>query len=323
MFVYSCTHIYSDTINDPARLAATVAQDLARYNTRFEDHDSIILSFLAEGHDNNTIAPFIDYLTTMVPIEKIGVLFNATVTENLPYRYQCFEDYLCNYCNFFWQIEEFDHEWPTLQLDKKFLCLNRRSSEIRAQLVYTLQDRLHPDSMRASLDSISATNSRNAIFIDGSVDINQQHTNVGLPFRSCLFNIISESSDQSSPGVWKKVFITEKTYKAFAFRHVPLWMAVPGLVARVRNFGFDLFDDLCDNHSYDDIQDETERLHRVVDIAAKLDQQFSLSDCQQLKQDLASRLNHNYSLLRNLVHNLDQTRQQHFNNLVNPNVHRI
>ena len=320
MFVYSCTHIYSNTINDRQLLESVVAQDLARYNTQLEDHDSIILSFLAEGHDSNTIAPFIDYLTTIVPIEKIGVLFNATVTEPLPYRYQCFEEYLCNYCDFFWQIDKLDHEWPALQLDKKFLCLNRRSSEIRTQLVYSLLDRLHPDSMRASLDSITATNSKTAIFIDGQVDINQQHTNVGLPFRSCLFNIISESSDQSSHDVWKKIFITEKTYKAFAFRHVPLWMAVPGLVARVRNLGFDLFDDLCDNHSYDDIQDETERMNRVVDIAVKLDQQFSLDDCQQLKQELAPRLNYNYNLLRTLVNNLDQTRQQHFNNLANPNV---
>jgi len=320
MFVYSCTHIYADTINDPARLAATVAQDLARHNTRFEDHDSIILSFLAEGHDDNTIAPFIDYLTTQVPLEKIGVLFNATITENLPYRYQCFEEYMCNHSNFFWQIEEFDHEWPTLQLDKKFLCLNRRSSDIRAQLVYALQDRLHPDSMRASLDSMSVTNSRNAIFIDGPVDVNQQHTNVGLPFRSCLFNIVSESSDQSSPKVWKKVFITEKTYKVFAFRHVPLWMAVPGLVATVRNLGFDLFDDLCENHSYDDIQDETERMHRVVDIAVKLDQKFSLDDCQRLKQDLSPRLNYNYNLLKHLVSQHGQMQQHYFDKLVN--VHR-
>ena len=135
MFVYSCTHIYADTINDPARLAATVAQDLARHNTQLEDHDSIILSFLAEGHDDTTIAPFIDYLTTQVPLEKIGVLFNATVTGPLPYRYRCFEEYLCNYCDFFWQIDKFDDEWPALQLDKKFLCLTENTTNTKCSII--------------------------------------------------------------------------------------------------------------------------------------------------------------------------------------------
>ena len=125
MFVYSCTHIYPITINDRPKLEQVVQQDLARYNTRLEDHDCVVLSFLGEGHDDVTIEPLIDYITTMVPIEKIGVLFNASISRFLPYRYQCFEENLVDSANFFQRIDQIDHEWPTLQLDKKFFIFGR------------------------------------------------------------------------------------------------------------------------------------------------------------------------------------------------------
>lgn len=316
MFVYSCTHIYPDTINDRSKLEQVVQQDLARYSTRLEDHDCVILSFLGEGHDDVTIEPLMDYITTMISIDKIGVLFNSSISKFLPYRYQCFEENLVESTNFFQRIDQFDHEWPMLQLDKKFLCLNRNKREIRTQLVHRLIDQLQPESLRASLDSMSTVENKHAIFIDGPVDHIRQHTNVDSLFRSCLFNIVSESSDQSSANVWKSIFITEKTYKAFALRQVPLWMAVPGLVTRVRNLGFDLFDDLCNNHCYDDVQDETDRMHQIVNIAANLDQQFSLADCQQLKQELAPRLNHNYNLLKHLVSQHGQLQRHYFDKLV-------
>jgi len=62
-------------------------------------------------------------------------------------------------------------------------------------------------------------------------------------------------------------------------------------------------------------------MHQLVSIAAKLDQQFSLDDCRQLKQQLAPRLNHNYNLLKDLVSQHGQMQQNYFDKLLN--VHRV
>ena len=49
----------------------------------------------------------------------------------------------------------------------------------------------------------------------------------------------------------------------FAWHQFPLWYAVPGTVSKLRDAGFDLFDDLID-HSYDDEGNPDIRMNKVV-----------------------------------------------------------
>ena len=91
--------------------------------------------------------------------------------------------------------------------------------------------------------------------------------------------------------------VTEKTFKAFGLRQIPLWFAVPGFIEQVRKLGFDLFDDIVD-HSYDSIVEEHIRFETVAQQVKKLDQTFSLEQCQQLRRSLLDRLNQNFKLLK-------------------------
>jgi hypothetical protein len=105
--------------------------------------------------------------------------------------------------------------------------------------------------------------------------------------------------DETDEFSWRSQFLTEKTFKAFAFRQVPIWFAVPGLVSQVRDLGFDIFDDIVD-HSYDQIQNPDQRRSCVVQTVKDLDNRYSLEQCKQLKEQLQPRFEANGKLLSQL-----------------------
>ena len=77
---------------------------------------------------------------------------------------------------------------------------------------------------------------------------------------------------------------------------IPIWYGVPGLVKHVRELGFDTFDDILD-HQYDTIMDETARHQSVFDLIRQINNQYSLGDCQTLRQQLQPRLEANFEQL--------------------------
>jgi hypothetical protein len=64
--------------------------------------------------------------------------------------------------------------------------------------------------------------------------------------RNSYINLVSESSGKNS----EVIFITEKSIKPFVYQQIPIFLATPGIVQHLRQYGFDLFDDII-NHSYD------------------------------------------------------------------------
>ena len=80
-------------------------------------------------------------------------------------------------------------------------------------------------------------------------------------------------------------------------RQIPIWFGVPGLVEHVRSLGFDTFDDILGGHQYDAIQDEAKRHQSVFDLISRLNSQYSLADCQTLRQQLRPRLESNFEQL--------------------------
>jgi hypothetical protein len=78
---------------------------------------------------------------------------------------------------------------------------------------------------------------------------------------------------------------------------IPIWYGVPGLVEHVRELGFDTFDDILGGHQYDAILDETQRHQSVFDLIRQLNDQYSLADCQALRQQLQPRLAANFEQL--------------------------
>jgi pantothenate kinase-related protein Tda10 len=117
--------------------------------------------------------------------------------------------------------------------------------------------------------------------------------------------------------IWKSVFLTEKTWKVIMQHQLPIWYGVPGTVDQVRQLGFDTFDDILNNHQYDTVQNESERYQQVFELIANINQQYSLADCQQLRNQLAPRLMANYQQLAELSKLIKPTIQQYITEFIN------
>jgi hypothetical protein len=307
--VYSCAHYTLKTLLSLEAVGNQVIKDIPIMNLNLSKNKHIILNFLGEGHGPDDIKNLIKYLNQTLPIDNIKVLFNSVINSPQDYRYSSFPENMVNHYGFFDSIDAVDFNSYSIKLDRKFLCLNRRSSNIRTKLIEKLKEKI---SIRYSLNSNSATLESNKVLIDGLIDNHKQHLNSDNIFRSCLFNIINESSDQSTRLLYRSIFITEKTFKAFALRQIPVWMAVPGLVAEVKKLGFDLFDDICKNHYYDNTQDENVRCEQVEELCGELDRQFSIAQCQELRKNIWDRLESNYNLLKKYIMNNKETSNTHF-----------
>jgi hypothetical protein len=267
--------------------------------------NKLVIDFRCEGQCDKSAAGLIDYVRTL-PVKDLLVIFNTSVNvDALPYRAVSMPNWLVVL-----------GQWlPLLQsvtynsiIDHKFLCLMRRPSPSRAGIARWLID--NNIDARFSFGSMCRPEVMGdyrhmfpdcdlPITLDGIIDRatnNIEHVQTNSIFHSCLFNMVVESSSQSDPGIWRSIFLTEKTFKAFGLRQIPIWFAVPGFVAEVRKLGFDLFDDIVD-HSYDCIEDEHLRFTQVFDQIEKLNAQLDLSQCQQLRDNIHHRLNNNFNML--------------------------
>jgi hypothetical protein len=147
--------------------------------------------------------------------------------------------------------------------------------------------------------------------IDGLVVAHSKaHDSAQDIFSTCLFNIVVETSSQHDQS-WLGLLLSEKTFKAFALKQIPLWWAVPGLVDEVRNLGFDMFDDLID-HTYDQIDNEDQRLTALIDQITLIDEKYSLDQCNDLRISIMSRLEYNFNLVLGLCDKQDDI----FNSIV-------
>lgn len=77
-------------------------------------------------------------------------------------------------------------------------------------------------------------------------------------YADTIFNIISETSFETD-----SINLTEKSFKAFANSHPFLIIGDAGSNELVRNFGFELYDDLID-YSFDSIAERDRRLNEVL-----------------------------------------------------------
>jgi hypothetical protein len=274
----------------------------------------VVLDFLSEGQDPDIIKPLINLLYDY-QITNIAVMFNAIVdVKTLSYPAVSIPAWLCNQCEFFDKLQKIIYD-P--YIDRKFLCLMRTPSASRSHIAKFLAN---IESARYSFGSMydkitpwwvpdSAFSLPFCIpkLIDGPVNHSTKESNLTSSlFRSCFFNLVVETSAQNDLNRWTSVFLTEKTFKAFALRQVPIWFAVPGLVQQVRQLGFDLFDDIVD-HSYDNDHDQMSRYNTIFEMIKKFDQ-HPLQWYQDLRIKLDQRLENNVNLLRDIIQRREEPR---------------
>jgi hypothetical protein len=95
--------------------------------------------------------------------------------------------------------------------------------------------------------------------------------------------------------------VTEKTFKCFAWHQVPIWWTMPGLVADVRSLGFDVFDDIMQDHCYDEIQDPDRRITAMLDTLDQAISKIHNVGIMQFHEQVFSRLQKNHDRLVELA----------------------
>lgn len=127
-------------------------------------------------------------------------------------------------------------------------------------------------------------------------DIEQHELIPPKPFNQ-MVNVVVETFISINSFYYGNGFITEKSLKPFALYQLPLFIGQKGLVANIRDLGFDVFDDIFDNHSYDNIENPYVRTAEVVKLMDKFYNQYPHNKLGELKQSLLPRLNNNLNVL--------------------------
>ena len=227
--------------------------------------------------------------------------------SKVPYPAISLPDRLIYNGNWWMHLEHYKIDWANLPMTHKLTCLMRRPSVSRGTLAKRLLAKFDVNDLVMTFGTSGSDSTEDIrrmiwphpypMIVDRPmVDQVFQHRIDHDFFYRASVNLIVESSSQTDPNVWRSIFITEKTFKAMAWHQFPVWYAVPGLVSEVRKMGFDVFDDLFDDHAYDSTQDPWVRMTQVVLLAKR----FCDQDIVAMRQQHWSRLAKNADLIREI-----------------------
>ena len=112
-------------------------------------------------------------------------------------------------------------------------------------------------------------------------------SNENPAYRNSYVNYVTETSILDTT-----IFISEKTWKPIMAGQLGIWLSNPGTVNFLKEIGFDMFDDILDNHRYDN---ET-NLNKRIDMIHTLIDNIMSKDVAQIFHDTLTRRQANIDL---------------------------
>jgi hypothetical protein len=287
-----------------------------------------IFDLKPEGISSQDFYNFYQYLIfkLKIPSSNIRVAFSAVEDVTLlPYPAVSLPDRLIYNGNWYMHLENYHIDWSTIPITHKLVCLMRRASIGRGNLAKRLLAKIDVNDMIMTFGTNGVDTSeevKNLVYpqpfpmiVDRPMaDQVFQHRIDHQKFYQAPLNLVVESSGQIDPNTWRSIFITEKTFKALAWHQFPIWYAVPGLVAEVRKMGFDVFDDVFDNHAYDQTQDPWVRMTQVVQLVAGV---CKNTDLASMRKQHWSRLENNANLIKHIHDTALEKHKQALDGLIN------
>ena len=163
--------------------------------------------------------------------------------------------FIANECLWYTDLEYQNYTASGIN-DKDFLMLMNYQHKHRDQLWEKIQPHLS-NSLYSYRDL--------GVAIDGDISREegtwQRYLNQSW-YNKTKYSIVVESKID-------KIFITEKILKPLAFGHPFIVWSAPGILERLRNFGFKTFDN-CIDESYDLEKDDNKRLEMILNEVARL-----------------------------------------------------
>lgn len=319
-------NINSGILRSPA-IGDIVTDDLSNDNLDVADISKFLwfIDLKPEGINAEDLKYLYEFLIShgLTP-NNFRVAFSCVEdVNNLPYPAITIPDRLIHNGNWPEHLRAQNISWKDLPMTHKFVCLMRRPSIGRAHLTKRLHNNFVKEDMIVTFGTSGSRTSQEIkdivnphpvpLVVDQpDVDRETQHKLSHNLFYCAPVNLVVESSSQLDPGVWRSVFVTEKSFKALAWHQFPLWYAVPGLVAEVRRQGYDVFDDLFENHYYDSIQDPWVRMTQVILLLKRVVKH----DLIALREQLWNRLESNANRIAEVHHKTKLTHGNMINELL-------
>lgn len=211
---------------------------------------------------------------------------------------------LCNQFSWYDILQEYNIDWESMEVDKHLVALARRPTVFRAEFMKLLLDTL-PTYTRASFGNLD----RPDRYYDQYRKLMDPHP-IPILLDGNQHNMVSAVQSPKQDLVYKSLvnvaletsvnflYVTEKTYKAFAWYQIPVCFASVGHIAKLRELGFDVFDDLLDGHPYDT---ETNLHLRKLKLISTLKNVVKTDDIQGLRKAIWPRLIENNKKLSAIV----------------------
>jgi hypothetical protein len=151
----------------------------------------------------------------------------------------------------------------TGKIEKTFVCLMRRPHNPRIILADYIQQNF--DNKNKFVLSLG-TDSRHSksIFVDDLVDGTIKCHDVSQMIGS-LINVIAETSSDEQPLKYNS-FLSEKTFKCFALKQIPLWYGHTNLCRTAKSLGFDVFEDVFDHHMISDSDSWSDKASKICEM---------------------------------------------------------
>lgn len=230
-----------------------------------------------------------------------------------------------------------DDMLPTEKRNTKFVCLNKAPRPHRVRLVEEIFSRgiENQGVVSCGYDSIGVDYSKICIKglqhrfpiqvetterITNDDDVNQTLSDYN---QESIITVVAETSCEQTDhplhrGGYDKIFITEKSLKAFITGTFPLVLGPKHVVKHLREKGFDMFDDIID-HSYDNYADPIIKIKMIVDQLEKLIA-MDLETLQKLHSKYIGRLNANrmnsIHYTKDILDKIEPQFQQYISNLI-------
>lgn len=272
---------------------------------------NIVLNLIGEDFFSLNLATSILNKISIDP-KEITLIFGVDTNGRFK-NYKCEVNYFgfCNWFNFYKKLQNSSVDWKNIKLEKYFLALSHRPTPLRASYIKHILD-YHKDQSLVSFGFDSKINNmiKNILYpyqlpitIDvlkieksENLNISYLHNAPSNTIFKCLFNIVLETNEPNNPSV----FITEKTFKSFAWHQIPIFVVNYKQIEKLREAGFDLFDDILEDHKYA-LYPGSQQI-KIFSLLKKLLLKYpSLTDLNNLRNKVWSRLEKNNNILKSMV----------------------
>lgn len=251
------------------------------------------------------VDPFIELLSKSKYFNINNLAVHEAVDLSKFHNKKTYYTALSNQFGWYDSLKNENIDWENISVDKHFVALVRRPTVFRAEFLKLLIDTF-PNDARVSFGTINRPSS----YLEPYKKIMHPHT-IPITLDREQLDLIGSTYSPADQIIYKNLtnivlensvdhlYVTEKTFKAFAWHQIPVFFAAPKHVEKIRSFGFDVFDDLIDHESYDSENNTYKRQLKVVSALKKFYNNHN--DINELRKKIFSRLKNNTEILSNIV----------------------